>query len=219
MTAHRHAGQDALKFRFQCLSRGLFHIDTVAIVSAPSASPYTSPAIASPRVRANFIRHTRRFFSDSVGSAPRERPHEPGRKEGRRGRAEKEEGGRREGGQGTTEKGGHRSHLQRSRRMLQRPERLVQAVRRLRPSPSVPVRPRSSPFVRSLSASYYSTAEATRSQRASSFTYRDSPRRGRRGGRRRNAGHPREKRTNDDPRAAGHWQREKKKKLDAGKEG
>jgi len=76
--------EDALKFRFQCLSWSLFHIDTVAIVSAPSASPYTSPPIASPYVRANFIRHTRRFFSDSAGSAPRERAHEP---------ADQEEGG------------------------------------------------------------------------------------------------------------------------------
>lgn len=41
-------------------------------ISAISKPIYIT-AIASPRVRANFIRHTRRFFSDSAGSAPRER--------------------------------------------------------------------------------------------------------------------------------------------------
>jgi len=68
------------------ISWSLFHIDTVAIVSAPSASLYTSPPIASPCVRANFIRHTRRFFSDSAGSAPRERaqPTKGGGREGDR---------------------------------------------------------------------------------------------------------------------------------------
>lgn len=75
--------KDALKFRFQCLSWSLFHIDTVAIVSAPSASLYTSPPIASSCVRANFIRHTRRFFSDSAGSAPRERAQPTKGKEGK----------------------------------------------------------------------------------------------------------------------------------------
>lgn len=107
--------EDALKFRFQCLSWSLFHIDTVAIVSAPSASPYTSPPIASPCVRANFIRHTRRFFSDSAGSAPRERAHEPSRP--------------REGGP----KGAQIASA-RSCRMLHRPSRAVQRARRLRPS-------------------------------------------------------------------------------------
>lgn len=183
MTTYRHA---ALKFRFQCLSRGLFHIDTVAIVSAPSASPYTSLAIASPRVRANFIRHTRRFFSDSTPILRPEKGHTNPNERGTRGRQRK----------------GHRSHLH--GRVACCTARPVGASGKATPSASV----------RSLSASYYySTAGTTCSQRAS-FTYRDSPRmREEGGGHQRNARDTPEKRTSGVATRAGHWQRKKKIRM------
>lgn len=121
MTSHpacrgKEVKEDALKFRFQCLSRSLFHIDTVAIVSAPSASPYTSRRLHH-RVcgRTSFV--IRADFSPIAPVLRPEKEHEPNRK-------------------------GDRKRPQiasaRSRRMLHRPvgrcsERASERTRRLRP--------------------------------------------------------------------------------------
>lgn len=84
--APAYRGTDALKFRFQCLSRSLFHIDTAAIVSAPSASPYTSPRRLHHRVcgRTSFV--IRADFSPiaPVLRPEKEREPRPGKGDRRR---------------------------------------------------------------------------------------------------------------------------------------
>jgi len=52
-------------------------------ISAISKPIYITAAIASPRVRANFIRHTRRFFSDRAPVLRPEKGHTAERPQGR----------------------------------------------------------------------------------------------------------------------------------------
>lgn len=153
-------------------------------ISAISKPIYIT-AIASPRVRANFIRHTRRFFSDSAGSAPRERAR-------------------------TQPKGGQKeaadcictvaSHVAPAGRTVQRvSERASER----------------GDSVRSLSASYYySTVGHTLAAASFTYRDSPRMRRGRRTWKPRNAGHPegkKERRHGDPPRVIDR----ERKKLDA----
>lgn len=147
MTGYRQRRKDILKFRFQLLiSKFISHRHGRHSIGAHQQAHIHHPPIASPRVRANFIRHTRRFFSDSAGYAPREEERT---------------------GPETMRRGTERSadcictvvsHVAPAETGGVAREDSVRS------------------FVRSLSASYYySTVGHTLSQRAS-FTYRDSPR-------------------------------------------